>query len=71
MKKNGPLMVDLQSQNIAWMNWIAAGCRLEGMKVRAAGVLVETEPPERIWGIVDVYLEVSRIKHLLQKTELN
>jgi len=71
MKKNGPLMVDLQSQNIAWMNWIAAGCRLEGMKVRAAGVIVETEPPERIWGIVDVYLEVSRIKHLLQKNDLN
>ena len=71
MKKNGPLMVDLQSQDRSWLNWIAAGCRLEGMKVRSAGVLIETEPPERIWGIVDVYLEVSRIKHLLQKTELN
>jgi hypothetical protein len=71
MKRNGTMIVDIQSQNRAWMNWIAAGCRLEGMKVSAAGVLVETEPPEKQWGIVDVYLEVSRIKHTFEKKIYN
>ena len=71
MKKNGFVIVIIQSTNRGWMNWIAAGCRLEGMKVNAAGILVETEPPEKQWGIVDVYLEVSRIKHTFEKKVYN